>query len=215
MEMGRGWREELSHERKRQLDWSLELIAGQTALNRLRIRLIKLHHVAQFYISSPTDNNSMPSLLTMDERTRSRSPRRKPDGERARPKRSDGGFRWKDKKREDDPRSGWDERRLERGYRDREDRGRAPPKEKDADRDQARYRDSDRERDRERERERDRERKGPEDEARREKKKKKKAAAPEQPSEAMITVIVNDRLGTKAAIPCLGSDPISLSPSIC
>lgn len=32
------------------------------------------------------------------------------------------------------------------------------------------------------------------------------AAAPEEP---MIIVYVNDRLGTKAAIPCLASDPIS------
>lgn len=29
------------------------------------------------------------------------------------------------------------------------------------------------------------------------------------PSEPMIVVHVNDRLGTKAAIPCLASDPIS------
>ncbi|KAI9863760.1 MAG: hypothetical protein M1824_006357 [Vezdaea acicularis] len=33
------------------------------------------------------------------------------------------------------------------------------------------------------------------------------AAAPEEP---MIIVYVNDRLGTKAAIPCLASDPIKL-----
>jgi hypothetical protein len=30
----------------------------------------------------------------------------------------------------------------------------------------------------------------------------------------MIVVHVNDRLGTKAAIPCLASDPISMSPSV-
>ena len=33
-----------------------------------------------------------------------------------------------------------------------------------------------------------------------------------QSSEPMIVVNVNDRLGTKAAIPCLASDPISLFP---
>lgn len=37
------------------------------------------------------------------------------------------------------------------------------------------------------------------------------AAAAAAPSEAMIVVHVNDRLGTKAAIPCLPSDPISMS----
>jgi hypothetical protein len=30
----------------------------------------------------------------------------------------------------------------------------------------------------------------------------------------MIVVHVNDRLGTKAAIPCLASDPISSLPSL-
>lgn len=30
----------------------------------------------------------------------------------------------------------------------------------------------------------------------------------------MIVVHVNDRLGTKAAIPCLASDPISLFPAL-
>jgi hypothetical protein len=39
-------------------------------------------------------------------------------------------------------------------------------------------------------------------------KKEKKPVAP-QSSEPMIVVHVNDRLGTKAAIPCLASDPIS------
>lgn len=34
--------------------------------------------------------------------------------------------------------------------------------------------------------------------------------APAAPAEPMIIVHVNDRLGTKAAIPCLASDPIKL-----
>ncbi|KAL9126870.1 MAG: hypothetical protein Q9217_004151 [Psora testacea] len=41
-------------------------------------------------------------------------------------------------------------------------------------------------------------------------KKEKKAAGPKPTNEPMIIVNVNDRLGTKAAIPCLGSDPIKL-----
>jgi hypothetical protein len=40
-------------------------------------------------------------------------------------------------------------------------------------------------------------------------KKKKKPVVP-QSSEPMIIVYVNDRLGTKAEIPCLASDPISM-----
>lgn len=44
-----------------------------------------------------------------------------------------------------------------------------------------------------------------------EKKEEKKAAPVAQASgEPMIIVHVNDRLGTKAAIPCLASDPIKL-----
>ncbi|PGH07188.1 ubiquitin-like protein 5 [Blastomyces parvus] len=42
------------------------------------------------------------------------------------------------------------------------------------------------------------------------KEKDKKAAAVVAPGEPMIIVNVNDRLGTKAAIPCLASDPIRL-----
>jgi hypothetical protein len=44
--------------------------------------------------------------------------------------------------------------------------------------------------------------------------KPKQAAASQEP---MIIVHVNDRLGTKAAIPCLASDPVGLShsPSYC
>lgn len=39
----------------------------------------------------------------------------------------------------------------------------------------------------------------------------KKAPVVAAPAEEMIIVNVNDRLGTKAAIPCLASDPISQS----
>jgi len=47
------------------------------------------------------------------------------------------------------------------------------------------------------------------------KKKKKRTAGPRPTTEEMIIVNVNDRLGTKASIPCLASDPIStFSPNI-
>lgn len=149
------------------------------------------------------------------ERARSRSPtRRRP------------GFRWKEKRRDDNYRPGDDDRRLERGYRDRSDRARSPRRERDTDRygdrDRYRGRDSDRDRDRRRPSSRDRRTRPTDDEMyendeRRERrqekkeKKEKRAAAVAQASEPMIVVHVNDRLGTKAAIPCLASDPISLS----
>ncbi|KAJ5235127.1 uncharacterized protein N7469_004295 [Penicillium citrinum] len=136
----------------------------------------------------------------MGDRSRSRSPRRQDDGERGRPKKT-GGFRWKEKRRDDDDRG--DERRLDRGYRDRGDRARSPRR----DRDGERYRDGprDRRRDDQDAPQEDREKK----EKKEKKKKEKKPAAP-QSSEPMIVVHVNDRLGTKAAIPCLASDPIKL-----
>lgn len=47
------------------------------------------------------------------------------------------------------------------------------------------------------------------DDKKKKKKKEKKEKGPRLTNEPMIIVNVNDRLGTKAAIPCLGSDPIS------
>lgn len=147
----------------------------------------------------------------MDDRTRSRSPPRRDDGDRDRPKKS-GGFRWKEKRRDDDARG--DDRKLDRGYRDRGDRPRSPRRDRDGDRYGDRNRDGDRDRDRDRRRDdrdaprEDREKK----KEKKEKKEKKKPIIP-QSSEPMIVVHVNDRLGTKAAIPCLASDPISSYPS--
>jgi hypothetical protein len=43
-----------------------------------------------------------------------------------------------------------------------------------------------------------------------EKEKKEKKTVAVAPQEPMIVVNVNDRLGTKAAIPCLASDPVKL-----
>jgi hypothetical protein len=49
-----------------------------------------------------------------------------------------------------------------------------------------------------------------------EKKKEKKRAEPKiAPMGEMIIVNVNDRLGTKASIPCLASDPISMFITLC
>ncbi|KAF4213481.1 hypothetical protein CNMCM8980_010568 [Aspergillus fumigatiaffinis] len=141
----------------------------------------------------------------MGDRSRSRSPRRRLDEDRSRPRKTGGGFRWKDK-RHDGDRTGPEDSRLSRGYRDRGDRPRSPRRDRDSDRNRDSYRDGDRDRDRRR----------PDDsqkDERREKKKEKpekKAVAAPQSSEPMIVVHVNDRLGTKAAIPCLASDPIKL-----
>ncbi|KAL4922446.1 ubiquitin-related domain-containing protein [Aspergillus aurantiobrunneus] len=95
-----------------------------------------------------------------------------------------GGFRWKDKRssKNDDQNEG--DTRLDRGYRNR-----SPRRPYDRDRD------------------RDRDRDQPPKE-KKEKKEKKAKPAPVGGGEAMIIVNVNDRLGTKAAIPCLPSDTV-------
>ncbi|CAI7610071.1 unnamed protein product [Penicillium pancosmium] len=138
----------------------------------------------------------------MGDRSRSRSPNRRDDGARGRPKKT-GGFRWKEKRRDDDDRG--DERKLDRGYRDRNDRPRSPRRDRDGDKN----RDGDRDRDRRRD-DRDAPREDGEKKEKKEKKKKDKKPVLPQSGEPMIVVHVNDRLGTKAAIPCLASDPIKL-----
>ncbi len=127
------------------------------------------------------------------ERRRSRSPGR--EGNRRRPK--EGGFKWKEKR-------GTDEREqnrngdscLDRGYRDHY-RARSPQRNSDQDdRDQQQSKkDTD-----------------PPRKKKERKEKKEKATAIPASGEAMIIVNVNDRLGTKAAIPCYASDPISQHP---
>ncbi|KAK6379304.1 hypothetical protein LTS17_006222 [Exophiala oligosperma] len=140
---------------------------------------------------------------------RSRSPpRRDRDRREDRPRRKDTGFKWKEKRRDD----GDDGRRdrdsgLQRGYRDHyrprsRSRSRSPPPRRSSPRreDRDRYRDSDH-----------KERLG-EDRDKKEKKerreKKEKKPAPAAPTQPMIIVYVNDRLGTKKAIPCYPTDPI-------
>ncbi|MCJ1244809.1 hypothetical protein MMC30_002009 [Trapelia coarctata] len=130
-----------------------------------------------------------------DEHPRSRSPRRRRDDDRPR-KSGGGGFKWKEKRRDDDPRNGEDERRLERGYRNH-DRPRSP------------FRDRE-QRDRE-QRDKDPVPAATADKPKKEKKEKReKKAGPVPTGEPMIIVNVNDRLGTKASIPCLASDSIKL-----
>jgi hypothetical protein len=133
-----------------------------------------------------------------EERRRSRSPRRRRDEER--PKRIDRGFKWKEKRRDDEEQNGDDSKRLDRGYRDRR-RSRSPRRDREADKAKE-----------------DVERAGVElakkEKKDKKEKKEKKASALAASNEPMIIVNVNDRLGTKAAIPCLASDPISLCLSL-
>ncbi|UNI14134.1 hypothetical protein JDV02_000799 [Purpureocillium takamizusanense] len=148
-------------------------------------------------------------------RSRSRSPPRKvPRGSK--------GFRWKDssKPRDDGP-SRHDSGRR-RDYRDR-----SPNRDRERNQDGERARDRDRNRETARSRDeagRDRERLrspprrgdgGTKDKdgdkskrERKDKKDKKSGAAPIAPGQEMIIVHVNDRLGSKTAIPCLPSDTI-------
>ncbi|KAJ5645058.1 hypothetical protein N7507_011069 [Penicillium longicatenatum] len=142
----------------------------------------------------------------MGDRARSRSPNRR-DDDRSRPRKT-GGFRWKEKRRDDDTRG--EERRLDRGYRDRDERPRSPRRDREGDRYGDRNQDQNRDRDRDQRRdERDAPREDRVEKKDKKEKKKKKPVVP-QSSEPMIIVYVNDRLGTKAEIPCLASDPIKL-----
>jgi len=150
-------------------------------------------------------------------RSRSRSPRRRRDNDRRGG--GGGGFRWKEKRKHDDDRDGG-EKRLERGYRNRSPRRddrrerdeppKGPRREKRAAETSTGATDVE-----------DRfdmaSKFGPSTSSKKtnadSRSKDKVASAPTQPAtggEPMIIVHVNDRLGTKAAIPCLASDPIKL-----
>ncbi|KAM3523306.1 hypothetical protein NHJ13051_005157 [Beauveria bassiana] len=137
------------------------------------------------------------------QRSRSRSPRRAPKGS--------GGFRWKDKKSEDgrnDRRDGRrDDRREDRrndgqgyrGGRDRDfrdrDRERSPRRNRSSRRDEGRRRSPDGKA--------SKEKRG--DDGKKEKKPKKAASLA---GKELIVVHINDRLGTKTAVPCLPDDTI-------
>ncbi|CAH0049158.1 unnamed protein product [Clonostachys solani] len=144
-------------------------------------------------------------------RSRSRSPGR-------RPPKANRGFRWKESRSNDGDRDRRDNDRR-RDYRNR-----SPPRHRNS------YRDNDRERnDRERnDRERDgrsrndrdsfrpshddrprrRDREIKDDSEKPAKKDKKPPVPVAAPGQEMIVVNINDRLGTKSAIPCLPSDTI-------
>jgi hypothetical protein len=160
---------------------------------------------------------------------RSRSPRRDRSKDRGPPReRKQGGFRWKDKSSRADQ-DDRDDRRLQRGYRDR---SRSPRRNRDRRDDRNRDEPSEKKR-RERsparedgevteEPSRSERRRSPargdsakaakdgDAPAKKEKKKSTKPVAPAPVAgQEMIIVHVNDRMGTKAAIPCFASDPIS------
>ncbi|OAQ70198.1 ubiquitin-like protein (HubA) [Pochonia chlamydosporia 170] len=160
-------------------------------------------------------------------RSRSRSPSRRG------PRPNRGGFRWKDNNRRNDDRDSGRRRDFRDRSRDRDsgrDRGRGY-RDGDGDRDRDRYRDGPRDRNRDRERDnRDRDHKGNRDDNRRgpdrlrsprrndrdsrdkgdskKEKASKPAPAPAAGGEEMIIVHVNDRLGSKSAVPCLPSDTV-------
>lgn len=126
-------------------------------------------------------------------------PRRWNNGDWA--KKGGDGFRWKEKGREDDNRRDRvDGQRLERGYREQERRRpRSPARDLQGEGTLGGKNST--------------EEKNSKTEEKKKKKKKEKAAQTIAPVEdAMIIVNVNDRLGTKVAIPCLASDPISSVP---
>ncbi|KKA27823.1 hypothetical protein TD95_003921 [Thielaviopsis punctulata] len=142
-------------------------------------------------------------------RNRSRSPSARDSKDRPRKSRP-AGFAWKDKSRPSDDRADRSKHGLDRGYRRRDEESR---RDRDRERDRDRYSERDRERDRDRRRERDYDRRDRNKDRAAEPRKKdfKAVPPPARPSgggEEMIIVHVNDRLGTKAAIPCFASDRV-------
>ncbi|RAR11197.1 4A/4B type thioredoxin-like protein [Stemphylium lycopersici] len=161
---------------------------------------------------------AMDSERPTTERNRSRSPRRSP-GPPRKPK-NFSGLKYKGDRERRDP----DRRRDEGRDRDRGDRSDRRPRDHDrsnrrradsrsprprstnrSDRRRSRSPRSHRHRDSDRERER-----RPRDPDRAKEPKKAAAPAAATPSEPMILVTINDRLGTKTQVPCLPSDPIKL-----
>lgn len=120
------------------------------------------------------------------ERRESRSYSHRQDQNR--PPRGGGGFKWKRRGQDDDPYERKEYRGLERGYRGEQDRKRPQSPLHHG----------------------GKEPKGDTLPTERPKKEKKeKRATITSAGEQMIIVNINDRLGTKASIPCLASDPIS------
>lgn len=145
------------------------------------------------------------------DRDRSRSPRRSPG---PRKPKNFSGLKYKGDRERRDPDRRRDDRDRERRPRDSDrdsrrtedrERDRRP---RDTSRDR-RPRDSSRDR-RRRSRSRDRKPRDSNRDRDSKPKEKKPPAAPAAPSEPMILVTINDRLGTKTQVPCLPSDPIKL-----
>ncbi|KAL8767619.1 MAG: hypothetical protein Q9209_005949 [Squamulea sp. 1 TL-2023] len=201
--------------------------------------------------ASPARSSNRHSRRSTPSRSRSRSPLRRHRND-DRPKVSTGGFRWKDKSRDADNYDGPDERRLERGYRDRDRNDRYRNRDEDQDRESNRDRDPRRERqgdrahredsrrnrysDRDRYDDRSSRRNDDTTPDRQNKKRDARSPTPDRDrtststpttkasketsskkakppkiaptAQPMIIVNVNDRLGTKTAIPCLASDSI-------
>ena len=141
-------------------------------------------------------------------KARSPSPRTRRE-DRPRKSTNKGGIRWKEKSREDDYDDRQDKRRLERGYRDLDKpRARSPVRDSGG-------RDDDIEskfgpqKPASKHSQNTNEDKGVKVDEEKPKKEKKSKPKIAPTSQEMIIVNVNDRLGTKAAIPCLASDPIS------
>ncbi|CZR58126.1 related to HUB1 Ubiquitin-like protein modifier, may function in modification of Sph1p and Hbt1p [Phialocephala subalpina] len=144
-------------------------------------------------------------------RPRSRSPRRRSYNDRDDDRNRDrhdrrgsggGGFKWKDKRRDNNER---DDKRLERGYRNR---SRSPRRDRSPRRERPTSKVTSAE-DKFGVADKFGTAKGKDDGEK--PPERAPAAATYAPAgEPMIIVHVNDRLGTKAAIPCLASDPIKL-----
>ena len=132
--------------------------------------------------ASSTDRKEPTSGRRNSDRQRSRSPRRDRDEPRDRPRRKDAGFKWKEKRRDDDDRR---ETGLNRGYKDHyRPRSRSPRRDSDS------------------------VSKASKDVEKKDKPKKEKKPVVTGPSEQPIRVFVNDRLGTKKEIPCYPSDSV-------
>ncbi|KIX03225.1 uncharacterized protein Z518_06777 [Rhinocladiella mackenziei CBS 650.93] len=149
--------------------------------------------------SSPIANTDRKERgASRDEgRKRSRSPYR--DGPRDRredrPRRKDAGFKWKKTRRDDDDSRRDRDSRLQRGYRDHyrprpRSRSRSPPPRRRSSRGN------------------EPQEPWPRDERKEKNDRKERKPAPAVPPQPMIIVYVNDRLGTKKAIPCYPTDPI-------
>ena len=137
-------------------------------------------------------HGDIPPSPRQEERRRSRSPRRRENEDK--PRRKDAGFKWKEKRGGDsDRRNGEQERGLRRGYKDHYRPRSWSPRRQDRTAEKVTA---------------PQELEKTEKAERKDTKEKKTVAA--VPQEPMIVVNVNDRLGTKAAIPCLASDPVKL-----